>query len=410
MKEEATLVLLDNMERVLPPTDSQQTALLEAEALGEFFTLCSRLNAVSDTDFLFTSREALPKPFDSEEQTVILSRLDKKDAIDLVRQAMVEAGLTPQEEDDGVAQPEVEALVQSVNCHARCLVLLAPKISEFGVLHTTENLGRIMADLHKKYPDERECSLFASVQLSLQRLTQQLQEKIKTLGAFQGGGGIPIIGMALQLSENVRDALVQELIELNLVERMDYGFLRFHPALCPFLWGQMRAEEQKESTHRWAESMKQLSGFLYRQHFEDAQLSATLTTLELSNLMRLLYHVRAQHDPESTVALAVWIEQLISHLGRKDLLSVVAGIREEETKKLTDWNQTRFESSLLQIERLLGNGNLAQALQEAQTLLEKSIQEREDAYDEAAYDTAGAYFMLGRVLKHAGDSDAELTQ
>ena len=408
LKEEPTLVLLDNMESILPPKDMEQAARLEPEALEEFFAMCGRLNAVADTGFLFTSREALPKPFDSGRQTVTLSRLDKKDAINLVHQAMTEAGLQPQEEDDGAAQPEVEALVESVNCHARSLVLLVPYISQLGVRHTTENLGSIMEGLHKKYPDERERSLFASIELSLERLARQLKKKIKPLGAFQGGGHISNIEYVLQLSEDERNALVQGLIQMNLAEPVDYNFLRFHPALCPFLWEKMRPEEQKESTARWAEGMVQLIQVLYQKSSEESQLVADLTTMELPNLMRLLDHVRAQEDPGATVDLATALEQFIKPLGRPHLLAQVATIREAESKKLGDWDHTRVWSSIMQIDRLLDSGNLPQALSNAQKLLKKCLQEGENAYEEASYDTAYIHWKIGGILNTGGASEAAL--
>jgi hypothetical protein len=163
MKNQRTLVILDNMESILPLNKSfcggpgggfleksplsSNTLRFEPEALKTFFDLCTKLQSIGDTCLLFTSREKLPEPFDVEFQRVILSRLDKKDAVELVHQAMTVGGLTPKEDDRGGTQPEVEALVGAVNCHARSLVLLAPYIGEFGVRHTTENLGRLMAGL-----------------------------------------------------------------------------------------------------------------------------------------------------------------------------------------------------------------------------------------------------------------------
>ncbi|NIM13675.1 MAG: tetratricopeptide repeat protein, partial [Candidatus Aminicenantes bacterium] len=377
-------------------------------ALQAFFDLCKKLQAIGDTCLLFTSREKLPEPFAVEFQRVILSRLDKKDAVELVHQAMTVRGLTPREDDRGGTQPEVEALVEAVNCHARSLVLLAPYISEFGVRHTTENLGRLMAGLHKQYPDERERSLFASVELSLRRLSPGIREKIRPLGVFQGGGHIVNIGKVLDLKEEERDLLVSELVQIGLAEPMPYNFLRFHPALCPYLRQEMEEVELVESTARWAESMQQMNDFLYKQHFEDAQLSAALTLLELPNLVQLLEHVRAQDEPETTVSLASNLEQLISNLGRPHLLAQVVAIREGEAKKLGDWSHTRFWSSIMQIDRLMGSGNFPKALQNAQELLEKCLKEGEEAYSVAPYDTAYAYWELGRVLRKGGAAEAAI--
>ena len=125
-----------------------------------------------------------------------------------------------------------------------------------------------MAELHKKFPDERERSLFASVELSLRRLSPEMREKIKPLGVFQGGGHIATIAFTLELSEKEIDTLVQELIGIGLAIPMPYGFIRFHPALCPYLWQELDQTAHNKIKARWAESMKQLSAFIYQEGFK----------------------------------------------------------------------------------------------------------------------------------------------
>jgi tetratricopeptide (TPR) repeat protein len=380
----------------------------EPEALKSFFDLCKKLLTIEDTRLLFTSREALPGPFDAKFQRVTLSRLDKKDAIELVHQAMTAAGLTPKEDDRGGTHPEVEALVEAVNCNARSLVLLAPYISEFGVRQTTENLGRLMAKLHQQYPDERERSLFASVELSLRRLSPEIREKIKPLDVFQGGGHISKIAYVLKLNEEERDLLVRELLQIGLAELMPYNFLRFHPALCLSLQQELEDSEITEITARWARSMRQLIDFLHYHLTKNAQLALDLTILELPNLVRLLEYVRMQNKPEETVEIATNIEQLISYLGRPNLLSQVESIRKREANKLGNWNHARFESSRMQIERLLGSGDFSMALKEVKMLLGRCLQAVEGAYIGADYDTANAYFMLGRIQRKRRAAEAAL--
>ncbi|MGB8657684.1 MAG: tetratricopeptide repeat protein [Candidatus Zixiibacteriota bacterium] len=299
-------------------------------------------------------------------------------------------------------------MVEAVNCHARSLVLLAPYISKFGVQPTTDNLNGLMADLHKKYPNERERSLFASVELSLRRLSPETRQKIKPLGVFQGGADLFTLTKVLELADSERDLLVRELVQIGLAEPMPYRFLRFDPALCPYLWQEMDEATLATSKARWVEGMLQLSVFLSGQLFKDAQLALNLTTLELPNLMRLLEYVQAQGDLEKAVYLATKFEQLIATLGRKHLLSQVVAIREAEAKKLGDWSHTRFESSRMQIERLLDSGNFPQALNEAQALLDKCLQAGETAYSEVAYDIAGAYLLLGRVMSRGGAAETAL--
>ncbi|MGB8657683.1 MAG: CHAT domain-containing protein [Candidatus Zixiibacteriota bacterium] len=113
LRNDRTLIILDNMEVILPPAKSDAgtapglVARFEPEALKTLFDLCQKLLAVDGTRLLFTSREALPAPFDTKSQQVTLSRLVKQDAIELVRQAMTAQGLTPKEDELGGTEPEI---------------------------------------------------------------------------------------------------------------------------------------------------------------------------------------------------------------------------------------------------------------------------------------------------------------
>jgi len=406
-----TLILLDNLESILPGMDGDEAgsmARFKAAELKVFFDLCKKLLAFGETRLLFTSREALPKPFDAGRQQVTLGRLDKQDAIGLVHKVMTNAGLTPKEDERCATQPEVEALVEAVNCHARSLVLLAPYIDEFGVGQTTDTVGQLMAALHKQYPDEQERSLFASVELSLRRMSPVVRRQIKPLGVFNGGGHLFVIGQVLALNKDEIEPLVAELIKIGLVELMPYGFLRFDPALAPYLRRELTDEELTTSTSRWAEAMYQLSVDLYEELFEDTQLAFNLTTLELPNLIVLLDYMQDQVAAEATVYLATRLEQLVVPLCRPRLLARIVAIREEEAKKLTGWDHTQFVALKTQIERLLDGGNFPGALSEAQALLKKCLHAGEDAFPEAAYDTAIAYALLGRVLEKKGESEMAL--
>ncbi|MCX6583572.1 MAG: tetratricopeptide repeat protein [Candidatus Aminicenantes bacterium] len=423
LRDNCTMIVLDNIESILPVNKSfhggdrgaafSKGAPLDrfdSESLQTFFRLCQKLLKIGETRVLFTSREALPEPFAAKVKHVVLGRLTKNDAIELVQRAMTAAGITPKEDERGGAQPEVEALVEAMNGHARGLVLLAPYIGEFGVGQTTKRLGQLMAELDKKYPNERERSLFASVELSLRRLSPGIRAKIQPLGVFQGGGHVYPISEVLELTKEERDLLVAQLMQTGLAVPLAYGFFRFDPALCPYLRLGMDSIVLEASTTRWIESMRQLSSFLYQQYFQNTQVSSTLTLLELPNLMVLLELAREQGDAEKTVDLANSLEQLIAPLGKFHLLTRVAAIREEESKKLEQggWNHSQFWSTIMYIARLLEKGNFAHALQKNRKLLDKCLQEGENAYSDAVYDTAYAHWELGRVLRKSGASQAAL--
>lgn len=75
---------------------------------------------------------------------------------------------------------------------------------------------------------------------------------------------------------------------------------------------------------------------------------------------------------------------------------------------MPEWSHTRCWSSIMDINRLSEIGNFPQALKNAQELLNKCLQEGEEAYSEAAYDLAYIHLELGQVLKKRGTSQAAL--
>ena len=156
LAEQATLLVVDNMESVLlPPFLAEETpAALSEDArheLDAILALCGRLNAVGDTRLIFTSREALPAPFAAEGQRRELHRLDREDAVKLVERVLNAAGGDAGASSDA-AREEIEQLVDAVHCHARTLALLAPALRDRGVEATRESLVELMAEMEQTVP------------------------------------------------------------------------------------------------------------------------------------------------------------------------------------------------------------------------------------------------------------------
>ena len=279
---------------------------------------------------------------------------------------------------------------------------------QIGTGGINETTSQIAAVLNKNLSDKRESTLFAGIENSLRRLSPGIREKIKPLGVFQGGGSISNITNVLQLNDAERDLLVSELREINLAKPMPYGFLHFHPSLCPFLKNELDETTLDRSRGRWSECLRQLSEFLYKQQSVDSKLADELTLMELPNLIKSMEYVQAQKVPEVTLDRATLFEQLIAHLDKPDILAKVKVIQEEEKKKSSEWNHTRFETLRLQVEKYLEMGNLPQALSVAQVLLDKCLKAGDQSYEGADYDTAEAYVLLGRVLRMGGASENAL--
>ncbi len=342
LRDHATIIVLDNLESVMPLNYGVQStgfsrSASEAEplpaeagtlnavsesgnanytAITEIFNLCrDLLLADPATRLLFTTREPLPAPFDHRHREITLGALSREDAIELVSQVMAREGLTPKADDPGGDPREITDLVEAVNRHARALTLLAREVARLGVRATTENLHQLMAELDRKHPGDRENSLLASVELSLRRLPPELREPLRVLGVFHGGANLAVVEVMLGTDLEAVKQLAFALIEVGLAEYVDYGHLRLDPALPNYLLGQMSAAEQEQTRLRWAEGLRELVYLLYKQAFQDAQLAQQLTLLELPNLLALLAWAEGALTPEAVVGLAGRLESLLSNLG-----------------------------------------------------------------------------------------------
>jgi tetratricopeptide (TPR) repeat protein len=322
----------------------------------------------------------------------------------MVQEAMKAAQLTPKEMPDGSPDPDVERLVTSVNCHARSLVLLAPHIHRLGVDQTSNDLNQLMAELHDQYPDDRERSLYASVELSLRRLPEDVRQSVNMLAVFHGG-----VNERVWWSDLSFQKLQTELTRTGLAQPHPHGHMRLHPALSPYLKTQLSSDDITSAQKKWAQGMKSLANFLYKQKGENAQLSAELTLLELPNLMALLDYTRQKKQTEKIVDIAWRIEGLLQFLGRRQILQQVVAVREKAQKGLKALNHNSFLAAKHQIERLLDKGSLGPAQTAAEDLLKKSLAAGEDAYPGAVYNIGVANFLLGRILQTSGASEPALT-
>lgn len=402
LRDHPTLILLDNLESVLP--DSTGVNPAGAADVTELLDLCTKLlKASAHTRLLFTSREVLPKPFDTN--TVELGRLHKDEAIQLVEKVMARQGWQPPESDDARTPEEIEALVNAVNCHPRALVLLAREVRT-GVQYTTENVAALMAKLEAENKGDRENSLYASVELSLRRLPDEVRERVNRLAVFHGGGNLAIMAMVLGIEADSIGAFAQMLIGTGMAEIQDYNYLRLDPALPAYLRLGMAQEEFAQLEESWAQAMQQLVRFLYQQWTKDSRMVLNLVLLELPNLLALLdwlADLLAQDDSsaETVSNIAANIEQLLANLNRPSALAKAVKLREESAGRIPEWGRTRFNNERLLIERLLAAGQFQPAYEKAGALLEKA---KAASYEAADYDLGIAHILLGRILRTTGQA------
>ncbi|MBB4742499.1 tetratricopeptide (TPR) repeat protein [Actinoplanes octamycinicus] len=396
LADHTTVVVVDNGE--------------SAAAVPEIFDLCrGLLDADPGTRLIFTSRESLPAPFDRLGRERELGALDRPDAVDLVGEVMKQHGWTPPEEDAGEAPQQVTDLVEAVGRHARALVLLAREVARRGVTATTADLRSLMAHLDERHPGDRENSLYASVELSLRRLSPLSREHVPAVAVCPGGVHLSVLEAITGLRLDGARQLATELIEVGLAEDLDNGHLGLDPALAPYLLGELRDKPAADLRERWADAMLALTARLRRWEFTaDADRARELTVLELPNLLGMLDVLAASRPAQEVVAAANHVVALVEDLGRPGAVARAIRVRDQARPDLTGWSEARFDADVTDIFRLVDDGELPAALTAARRLVDRCLAAGEDAYPHAAHDIAAAYHHLGQVVMEGNDPEAAL--
>jgi tetratricopeptide (TPR) repeat protein len=267
-----------------------------------------------------------------------------------------------------------------------------------------------MAKLEAENKGDRENSLYASVELSLRRLPDEVRQRVNRLAVVHGGGHAFVLRQVMGVDNEGISTIANMLIDTGMAELLDYNYLRLDPALPAYLQLGMEQETFAQLEWAWAEAMQQLVSFLYQQRSQDSVLASKLTLFELPNLLALvdwLADLLAQDgsSAETVSDIAGKIEQLLANLNRPSALAKAMKLREESAGKVPEWGKTRFQSAALEVERLLAAGQLQPAYEKASALLEKA---KTATYPGADFDLAMAHSMLGQVLRDAGQAASAL--
>jgi tetratricopeptide (TPR) repeat protein len=263
--------------------------------------------------------------------------------------------------------------------------------------------------MEKQFPGSREHSLFASVELSLRRMSPANRERAKVLGVFHGGVDLNMLRAMTQWEDEDVGSLAVELTDTGLATPDPYNHLMLNPALCPYLRGKMDVTERATWTDRWCAAMGGYVLFLDQERSQNTELAATLTVLELPNLFALLDQVQRAGNAEATIDLATSLYSLLRNVGKPRLLERVGQVRDAAANLLGDaWSHARFEAARTQIEQQLADGRLREAFEGAQQLLHRAQAVGGQAFPFADYDQAIACFLLARVFDIAGSPEQAL--
>lgn len=422
LREQPTLLVIDNLESVLAApgvapdaagtADCHSDDALAAddrERADAILMLADRLMNSGDTRLLFTSREALPSPFDGGMQRIELHRLSRADAVQLVERTL---GLDAAGQGcEAEAQREdIESLVDAVHGHARTLALLAPALRQRGPAATQADLVNLMIEMERRFPGGREQSLLASVELSLRRLSSPVRKRANVLGVFHGAVDLDMLRHMTGWDQTDVQALGDALVATGLATPERHNHLSLNPALCPYLAAGWESGEREALLARWTEAMRTYVKVLDREQHKNSEMAATLTMMELPNLMALLDQVERAGDAEATIALAATLYGLLQMLNRPRLLARIAQARDAATRELGQaaWGYAQFQAERTRIEQLLEAGRAGDAVAAAQRLYDRALAAGDTAYDDADYDLAASCYYLGRALRLSRQAGAAL--
>lgn len=415
------LVILDNLESLLPAPDASETEALAARhaLLAAVLDFAWTLRRCGASRVLITSREALGDARFQNGDTCHVHRLGPlavRDAVALVGDVCRNEGIAPEAATDAA----LEDLVRAAGCHARSLVLLPGLLRGRGVAAVTADLHGLMAELEAANPGMRELSPLASVRLSLDRLPARWRGRLAPLGLLRVGVSTPALGHLLGLSPPEVHQLADALEARALAHREIGGnSLRFHPALTAVLEAELRDRlPPAEVAARHAATVAAYVG-LVRFFYStiggpQAATAVALTVAELPNLLRVLDHLAAAATDPDRVAAAIdyatSLEGLLQTTPHRRALTAVAERRAAlaDLAPATAWSHAQHNAAMAAVERLLEAGRVAEAVTAAEAARRRGAEAAAggEPYPEAPYDRAMAAVTLGRARRLAGDPAA----
>jgi tetratricopeptide (TPR) repeat protein/CHAT domain-containing protein len=299
-----TLIILDNLETVA------------ADALNDLLTAAVAWSNAGDSRILLTSRQP---EFSHPDYRIAGTRkhrhiplkglgsaANSDDALgwfgELNKLPPVASVPPPQSE-------ELIALFDRVQFHPLSICVLAQQLKTRTAKQLGERLEQLLSQAATSAiaAEGTPPSLVASLQLSLDRLSDSERHAVRRLGVFQGGALENDLLAIMEIEASLQPAEVENrkreayasiwpslrrqlesaaLIEAENIPGVGSPFLRFHPTLAPILWAGLEADERQVLTTAHRQWYYTLANFLYHQDPKNPHQSRAIARCELPNLLQ----------------------------------------------------------------------------------------------------------------------------
>ncbi|MDJ0617493.1 MAG: CHAT domain-containing protein [Calothrix sp. MO_192.B10] len=307
-EKQSLLLILDNLETISPqPLQELLTVAKQWSEVGN----CRVLLTTRTPDFAHAdySREGSLKHI-----SLPLQGLGEEDALDYFQTLMK---LPPEPQFDLPKRQALLKLFKLVDFHPLSIKLLAWQLKYRRIAEIGQRLEQLIAAT-TNVPD-KDRSLLASLNLSLERLEGEAQQWLPKLGVFQGGALEMLLLAITELSESqwqiLRPALENTgLMQAEYLPGVNSSFLKFHPTLAPVLWLRLSAEEQGELLARHRQRYALLSNYLYEQDIPNPVFARAIAQRELPNLL-MAVHGALEADEEWAVHFVNNVSRFLNNFG-----------------------------------------------------------------------------------------------
>src|SRR6266571_2871816 len=314
LKEKPTLVIADNLESILPGGEAPVEAavrtklwdvLLEPAQLGAGVLLTTR-----DTNF----GDGRLSP-GKQVAHLALGGLYPEDAYTLASRLLVDLQI------DRARAPytELRDLLQQLDHHPLAIQLVLPALRTISLATIRADFANLLPRFVDDTATGRNSSLLASLDYSLQRLSEEQRKLLPRLALFEGGASEDDLLAITEIPESewvkLRPALEQAaLLTAEQVANFTAPFLRFHPVLAPYLRSQPGADDAA-LRERYTQRYYALADYLYHEDSRNPQSVRALVRRELPNLRRALDLLLEMGELDAASGMATCIARFLNYFG-----------------------------------------------------------------------------------------------
>jgi tetratricopeptide (TPR) repeat protein len=383
LQKQRTMVILDNLESLQP------------EALQGLLTVASGWSVVGETRLLLTTRDQQlnhPDYSIGRNEYLLLKGLgdeeNPEDAINYFQKLMK---LPPEPMCDLPGRDDLIKLFKLVDFHPLSIRSVALQLKERQIGDLVKSLQELLQD--------GQGSLVASLNLSLQRLPDEMLQILPKLSVFQGGAWEPMILMITEFEPAQWQQLKLALVKTGLLQiEADIDFLRFHPTFSLVLWEKLSDVEQEDIQVRYQQHYYGLTNDLYLADSQDPCIVRLIVRRDLPNLLWALKGSLVNRS-----------DNAVNFLNKVDRFLYIFGLQRERLF-LSDWlDQFNFNES--STNWYLGRSNRGEQLFQAgqyAAAAEIFTEILANLDSEQIFDRISTLGHLGRCLRDQGKLSAAL--